>query len=183
MRQLRARAACQSHVYLELWVEALGLFPFLQLLGPRLHLSGVCRRGRAQHMVQDAFGERVGLPRHLDRTELDVHFGCVQRSSVAEEQWWWGSYGRDVDANGHAKAILSLGLAAGFTVKQHAAHPSQRGGRRKVRRGRCCDIASVAGPKKAPRVTTPSSDLRRPTSSRTQYELAVELSSPLNYSE
>lgn len=56
-------------------IEALRLFPRVQLLGARLDLGGGCRGGRAQDVVEDALGEGVGLAGHLDGAELEVHGG------------------------------------------------------------------------------------------------------------
>ena len=59
--------------YLEQGIEALGRLPRLQLLCARLHLRHVRRRRRAQDMVEDALGERVGLTSHLDCGKLNLH--------------------------------------------------------------------------------------------------------------
>lgn len=58
---------------LQQWVVAPCLLPLLQLFGARLDLCRVGGRGRAQHVEEDALGQRVGLCRHLDRIEFDVH--------------------------------------------------------------------------------------------------------------
>lgn len=64
-------------------VETWGPLPCLELLGARLDLGGVCRRGGMQHVIEGWLGEGIRLAWYLDGPRSHGHAHAGGAGTVA----------------------------------------------------------------------------------------------------